>query len=182
MSLSYIDLALMNSSSTTYWYAVYTLPNFEKKVTEAIQQKGIVAYCPLQKQLRQWADRKKVLEVPAFKGYVFVNIHDDIRWKVLSTNGILNFVCIGGKPARIPAHEIDAVKRFFMDINSDPTSNYEIVAGDVVEINRGVLMGTQAEVINVMHNYVVLQLPSLGLQMKLKVSVNDIKMKNALVA
>lgn len=182
MGFAYFELAPMNSSGTTYWYAVYTLPNFEKKVTEAIQKKGIVAYCPLQKQLRQWADRKKVLEVPAFKGYVFVNIHDDIRWKVLSTHGILNFVCIGGKPARIPAHEIDAVKRFFMDVNADTGSTYEIVPGDVVEINRGVLMGTKAEVINVMHNYVVLQLPSLGLQMKLKVSVNDVKMKKVMVA
>jgi len=172
----------MEQPCTTYWYAVYTLPNFEKKVTTAIQNKGIVAYCPLHKQQRQWADRKKVVEVPAFKGYVFVNIHDDIRWKVLSTNGVLNFVCISGKPARIPAYEMEAVMRFFMDLNAEGNHKYEIVPGDIVEINRGVLMGKTAEVVSVLHNYVTLKLPSLGLQMHLKIAVNDLKLRQTLVA
>lgn len=176
------EIAIMEQGNPTYWYAVYTMPNFEKKVTASIQHKGIVAYCPLQKQQRQWADRKKIIEVPAFKGYVFVNIHDDIRWKVLSTNGVLNFVCIGGKPARIPTHEIDAVQRFFMDINTDKSNTYELLPGDIVEINRGIMMGSAAEVVCVMHNYVTLQLPSLGLKMHLKVAVNDLKVKQKNVA
>jgi len=172
------EIAGMKETELTYWYAVYTLPNFEKKVTAAIQQKGIVTYCPLQKQQRQWADRKKIIEVPAFKGYVFVNIHDEIRWKVLSTNGVLNFVCIGGKPARIPNHEIEAVQRFFKDMGTQST-NLELVPGNMVQINRGVLMGTTGKVVSVMHNYVTLQMPSLGLQMHLKVAVNDLKLTDA---
>lgn len=176
------EIAFMEQSNPTYWYAVYTMPNFEKKVAASIQHKGIVAYCPLQKQQRQWADRKKIIEVPAFKGYVFVNIHDEIRWKVLSTNGVLNFVCIGGKPARIPSHEIEAVQLFFMDINIDKSNTYELLPGDIVEINRGVMMGNTAEVVCVMNNYVTLQVPSLGLKMHLKVAVNDLKIKHTNVA
>ena len=49
----------MIQEKKSYWYAVYTMPNFEKKVNDALQQKGIVSYCPLQKVQRQWADRKK---------------------------------------------------------------------------------------------------------------------------
>lgn len=176
------EIATMEQVNPTYWYAIYTMPNFEKKVTTSIQHKGIVAYCPLQKQQRQWADRTKIIEVPAFKGYVFVNIHDDIRWKVLSTNGVLNFVCIEGKPARIPAHEIEAVQRFFMDVNTDRSNSYELLPGDIVEINRGIMMGNTAEVVRVMNNYVTLQLPSLGLKMQLKVAVNDLKLKRKSVA
>ena len=58
-----------------FWYAVYTRPNQEKKVTDQLSKKGVVVYCPLQKVIRQWSDRKKVLEIPAFRGYVFVQIH-----------------------------------------------------------------------------------------------------------
>lgn len=172
----------MMQDKKTFWYAVYTMPNAEKKVTTAIQQKGIVAYCPLHKQQRQWADRKKVIEVPAFKGYVFVNIHDEIRWKVLSTSGVLNFVCISGKPARIPYHEIESVQRFFRDLEGERANRSEFIPGDIVEINSGLLMGNSAEVVTVEHNYVVLQLPTLGLKLHFKIAVKDLRLKHTLVA
>ena len=59
----------MPHRTIAHWYAVYTKPNLEKKVTSSLENKGIVVYCPLQKVERQWSDRKKILEIPAFKGY-----------------------------------------------------------------------------------------------------------------
>jgi hypothetical protein len=41
------------------WFALYTKPRFEKKVTERLQQLGIEVYCPMITQLKQWSDRKK---------------------------------------------------------------------------------------------------------------------------
>ena len=55
-----------------FWYAVYTKPRWEKKVAERLLEKGIDHYCPLNKVIRQWSDRKKAILEPIFKGYVFV--------------------------------------------------------------------------------------------------------------
>ena len=55
------------------WYAVYTRPRWEKKVASLLTKKKIENFCPLNKVVRQWADRKKTVYEPLFTSYVFVN-------------------------------------------------------------------------------------------------------------
>jgi hypothetical protein len=50
----------------TKWYAVYTRPRWEKKVAEILTDKKIENYCPLNKVVRQWSDRKKIVHEPLF--------------------------------------------------------------------------------------------------------------------
>ena len=165
----------MQSSESPHWYAVYTRPNMEKKLTAELLDKGIVAYCPVQRVQRQWSDRKKVLEVPAFRGYVFVQIHDQIRWQVLASNGALNFVCHNGKPARITPAEIDTVRRFFQDLEETLLDETDISISDIARVYSGVMMGMEGEVIDLKHRYVVLRIPALGLQMQVKVPKEKIQ-------
>lgn len=96
------------------WYAVYTKPRWEKKINAVLEKKGIESWCPLQKVQRQWSDRKKVIEDPLFKSYVFVRISEQERLRVLQTDGILNFVFYLSKPAVIRDEEISAIKSFLM--------------------------------------------------------------------
>ncbi len=64
------------------WFAFYTKPRWEKKVAGLLSARGIINYCPLNKVVRQWSDRKKVVLEPVFKSYVFVKIEDDKKWEV----------------------------------------------------------------------------------------------------
>ena len=59
------------------WYQVYTKSNCEKKLYEKISQLGLEAYLPTRKIKKQWSDRVKVVEEPAFKSYMFVKIYSD---------------------------------------------------------------------------------------------------------
>jgi len=61
------------------WYALYTKPKNEKKVTEQLQKSGIEVYCPMVTQIKQWSDRKKKTETPLIPSYVFVNIEEKNR-------------------------------------------------------------------------------------------------------
>ena len=54
------------------WNAIYVASRQEKKVFDVLQKKGIQSYLPLVKTLRQWSDRKKMVEFPLLPGYVFV--------------------------------------------------------------------------------------------------------------
>ena len=106
------------------WYAVYTKPRWEKKIAQKLQEKGITAYCPLNKVTRQWSDRKKVVLEPLFKGYVFVQIEDEKKWDARLVNGVLNYVYWNGKVAIIRDDEIDTIRRFlheFSDVEVRPS-------------------------------------------------------------
>ncbi|MBE0668108.1 MAG: UpxY family transcription antiterminator, partial [Bacteroidales bacterium] len=46
------------------WYAVYTHSRAEKRVNERLLEAGIETFLPMQKTLRQWSDRKKLVEKP----------------------------------------------------------------------------------------------------------------------
>ena len=74
------------------WYVVYTRPRWEKKVSGILMSRGIEYYCPLNKVMKQWSDRKKIVLEPLFKGYVFIKIPESLKWEVKSVEGVLNYV------------------------------------------------------------------------------------------
>ena len=56
------------------WIALYTRPRSEKKVRDYLNSIGIENYLPVQYQLRQWSDRKKLVEVVVIPMVIFVTI------------------------------------------------------------------------------------------------------------
>src|SRR5262249_12004389 len=94
------------------WYALRTRPRFEKKVTAELNEKGIETFLPLNSAVHQWSDRKRVVHLPLFPGYVFVRMVASLseRIVVLRTNGVASFVGVRNIGVPIPDDEIDAVR------------------------------------------------------------------------
>src|ERR1700749_2351257 len=88
------------------WYPVYTHPRTEKKAAAALLAKGIITYLPLQRQLKQWSDRKKWIEEPLIKSYLFVKITEHQQADVLMTKGIARFIYFSNKVATMPDKQI----------------------------------------------------------------------------
>jgi len=101
-------LALDQSS----WFAIQTRPRYEKKVTVELQEKGIKTFLPLYSAMHQWSDRRLLVHLPIFPGYVFVRIAPvlNARISVLRTNGVTNFVGVRNIGVPIPDCEIEAVQ------------------------------------------------------------------------
>ena len=74
------------------WYALYTRPRHEKTVYERLSEKEFDTYLPLVKRVSQWKDRKKKIEEPLFKSYLFCNFEYKYRFDVLETNGIVKII------------------------------------------------------------------------------------------
>ena len=74
------------------WYVVYTKPKWEKKVAERLNAIGVIAYCPLITKERQWSDRKKIVHVPLFNSYIFVQIDDKLRNQVFEVPGAIRYL------------------------------------------------------------------------------------------
>lgn len=152
------------ASSHKSWYALYTKPRWEKKIDAVLQRKGIQSWCPLQKVQRQWSDRKKIVEEPLFKSYVFVRITEAERVKVLATDGILNFVHYAGKPAVIRDVEIEMIQKYLSE--KEASLSVHALEGfsenERIRVGHGVFMDKEGTVIRGGKRKVYVKLESLG--------------------
>lgn len=132
------------------WYALYTRANGEKKLFESLQEKKIECYLPLRKVLKVWSDRKKWVEEPLFKSYLFVKVSYKEFFNVLNTPGVVCYVCFGGRAQAIPHQEIINIQNFLDQCDREITLTYErIQKGVTVEVLYGSLKGVKGEVINI---------------------------------
>ncbi|WP_439883473.1 UpxY family transcription antiterminator [Pontibacter sp. MBLB2868] len=144
------------------WYAIYTKPRWEKKVAEALSTIQVTNYCPLNKVVRQWSDRKKTVYVPLFTSYVFVNITDRQLGDLKKVNGVISFVSWLGKPAVIKDDEIDKIKRFLGKYEQVKIEKNEVQIDDKVKITQGTLLDKEGTVLAFKNNLIKVALPSLG--------------------
>lgn len=150
----------MNESKN--WYAVYTRPRCEKKVAEQLSRKKIECYCPTNKVVRKWSDRKKVVFEPLFTTYVFVKAAESELVQLKQTEGVVNLVYWLQKPAVIPDREIEAIRHFLNDNINVSLQKTNINISDRVRIISGPLMAHEGNVLSVKTRTVKLSLPSLG--------------------
>ncbi len=130
------------------WYVVYTRSRSEKKVHAGLTANHIESFLPLQKQLRQWNDRKRWVEVPLITGYCFVHIFKKDYLKVLQTQNVLSFVMFEQKPAVVPDREIESLKQMLRQTDFEVTVSFgSYQRGEKVEIIESPLMGLQGELI-----------------------------------
>ena len=129
-----------------YWYAVYVRSRHEKKVYHLFEEKGLESSLPLIKTTRQWSDRKKKVEVPLFRGYVFVriNIGKD-KLNIIKTDGVVKFIGIKKKPSRIPDEEIHWVHMMVEESNTVQNEK-EIPLGQKVRVIAGPFKGVEGVV------------------------------------
>lgn len=163
------------SEQHTHWYAVYTRPRWEKKIALKLEAKGYEAYCPLNRVVRQWSDRKKTVHEPLFKGYVFVQVREEDKWKVREVDGILNYVYWNGKPGIIHHREIETIKRFLNQFTDVEVTEYKLMPESRVKIKAGILMNYEGTVIEIQGNKAVVKIESMGIQLSAVFEKNNLE-------
>ncbi|MFM6953665.1 MAG: UpxY family transcription antiterminator [Sphingobacteriaceae bacterium] len=173
-----VESTILTSTNTPkcVWYVVYTKPRWEKKVASLLSKKGIENYCPLNRVMRQWSDRRKIVEQPLFSGYVFLKTTDAEKWRIKEVDGILNYVHWLGKPAIIPEHEIETIKRFLNEHETVQVSVTNLKPNDKVKILSGAFIDTQARVIAKKGQRVVVEIPSLQMTLTASVSLSELEL------
>jgi transcription antitermination factor NusG len=159
------------------WYALYTKPRWEKKVYQKLLEKQIEAYCPVQKQTRQWSDRIKIVEEPLFKSYVFVLADEEDIPRIRMTPGVVNFVYWLGKPAIVNKLDIERIQRFLNEHHDIALAPMHTVIGqgDPVVIMGGAFMDKEAIVMRRGANKVELLIDSLGCKLIAWVDIEKIQ-------
>ncbi|MBQ4205691.1 MAG: UpxY family transcription antiterminator [Bacteroidales bacterium] len=133
----------MAEKTIARWYAVYVKSRYEKKTSKLLEDRHIEVYLPLLNRLKQWSDRKKMVEEPLFKSYIFVRTDLKNYYDILNTPGVVRFIGFEGKPVPVPYNQIVAVRQFVgeNDGTSDLDELQNLQEGQLVEIVYGEMKG-----------------------------------------
>jgi transcription antitermination factor NusG len=137
------------------WNFLYVKSRHEHKVYSLLKEAGLQSFLPLVKTVRNWSDRKKVIDMPLFPSYVFVMIENAKDfYNASSINGACTFVKCGSVYATIRESEIQKIK-FLLD--SDGIENIQndtglLEKGELAIIQCGAFTGMECEILKVNNN------------------------------
>jgi len=124
------------------WCVIYTRPRHEKTVAKQLAERSIESFLPSYQKMHQWKDRKKLVCLPIFSGYVFARVPWCVRLTVLQLPGVVRFVGPGGIPTRVPEAEMQALRRAVEAGTTLHPQRY-LKVGRRVQVCRGPLSGSE---------------------------------------
>jgi transcription antitermination factor NusG len=143
-SPSALDGSLLVQSRN--WYAVYTASNREKRVEHYLRMKGVDVFLPLYSITKRWKNRINAkIELPLFKGYVFVRIAPAERIRVLEAPAVVSLVGNGREPLALPDAEIDTLRSGIRLRQVDPYPYIKV--GQRARIRSGALAGLEGVIV-----------------------------------
>lgn len=166
------------------WRVIYTRSNWEKKADELLKRSGLNSFCPVVKTSKRWADRKKIVEVPLFSSYLFVEVDSKDEARVLQIEGVIGYVRDFGRIAEVSTADIETIKdsvNSYEDIEC--ISMRELQKGDKVALNDGILLDVKGEILEVRGKQVILLMKGLecGLIAKVKATPGSLSFTNKLL-
>lgn len=158
------------------WFVVQVAAQHEKRVASLLESKGYKSFSPVYLSRRRWSDRIKVVEQPLFPGYVFFRSKESAAGLVRSTPGVLRVVAFGGKPARVPDDEIDAVSRVLkVGLDASPFAPW-LKIGQTVEVHRGPLRGITGRLVTIKNSArLVLSIEVTMQSISVEIDIADVK-------
>jgi transcription antitermination factor NusG len=157
------------------WWALYTRHQHEKVVAEMLAAKQFEVFLPLYDSVRRWKDRKKVISLPLFPGYVFVRGGYGRRLEVVTTPGIHMVLTNGDRVATIPEDEIQAIRRT-VEGNFRVEPHPFLKCGERVRVTRGSLRGVEGILVRKKNLYrLVLSVDMLAQSVGVEIDASDVE-------
>jgi transcription antitermination factor NusG len=165
----------VEAESALPWWALYTRHQHEKTVAEILRTKGVEVFLPLYASVRRWRDRRKLLYMPLFPGYVFVREAQGQRVHVLTTPGVHMILSQGDRAAIIPEDEIQAIRRVAqVDCCVEP--HPFLKCGERVQVKRGSLSGIEGILVRKKNVFrLVLSVQMLAQSVAVEVEASDVE-------
>ena len=150
------------------WVAALVQMNCEKKVASKLDKLGITNYVPIQKEIHQWSDRKKIIDRIVIPMVVFVHLSQNEENDFKRLPFIFKFITYPGSSklaTPIPDEQIVNLRTLLEKAtNKVCFESITIRNGDKVKVVSGPLEGMHGLVINdnTGATYLVLRIDILG--------------------
>ena len=130
------------------WFVLLTRSNFEQTVYNSITGKKIEAFLPRTRKKSKRKDRKLMIEVPLFPGYLFVRstIEPSAQLNILKTTGAVRLLGNTKGPLPIPESQITSLQLMTAaNVDLITGSSMLLQQGDPVMILEGPMAGVKGE-------------------------------------
>lgn len=157
------------------WFATYVCSRHEKRVSVHLQRLGIEYFLPLYTSVRRWKDRRRVLELPLFPGYLFVRIALRDRLKVLEIPSVVRFVEFHGRPALLAENDVEALRAALSNqLKMEPHPYLKV--GRRARVIAGPLVGSEGILVRRKDKYrVVLSIDLIMRSVAVEVDLMDVE-------
>lgn len=157
------------------WWAVYTRHQHEKTVATMLAAKGLEVFLPLYDSMHRWKDRSKLISLPLFPCYLFVQGGPARRLQVLTTPGVHMLLTNGEHVAKVPEVEILAIRKTLaaaIKVEPHPFLN----CGQTVRVKRGPLQGVEGILIRKKNqDRLVLSVEMLAQSVAVEIDASDVE-------
>lgn len=132
----------MSTNKNQAWYVLHTKSRFENVVNDGLSNKAVTAFLPKVTIPSKRKDRKKMIQVPLFPGYVFVqsDLHPSHHLDIVRTAGAVKLVGNNTGPISVPDADIESI-RIMVTSHQPVTTGYQFAKGDRVMVVDGPFMG-----------------------------------------
>jgi transcriptional antiterminator NusG len=159
------------------WYVLHTKSRFENVVHEGLLKKDIEVYLPKIKVKSKRRDRRMMIQVPLFPGYVFVksDLNPYRHLEIVKTAGAVRLIGTKDGPVPVPDATIDSLK---IMVNSDQqvTTGTRLRKGDRVVVVSGPFAGVSGTFVRYRgKGRVIVNIEALGQHAGVDVDENDIE-------
>jgi transcription antitermination factor NusG len=131
------------SDSPEKWYVVVVKKIPYTDAQPLLRKLGYACYVPVQKQLHYWSDRKKWIDVPILRPYIFLYTNLKDRDLLFENSDFFYFLRSEGRLATSSESEITHLKMLCNEQASVSIQPKPVKKGDKVEIISGPLSGMQ---------------------------------------
>ncbi len=138
-----MDPVIIKKESTPQWFVFYVMAKHERKVDELLQRDGYETYLPIHKVVKQWTHRKKTLDEPLFKSYIFVRIKESTIWDILQYPAVVKNIRFNNEPAFLPQKHIDLIKDMIAQKTQFELSSEKLKKGDFIKLKTGPFKGQE---------------------------------------
>ena len=124
----------------------------EKKTSERLTKMGIENFLPIQQEVHQWSDRRKIVDRVLIPMMIFVHVDSHEQKEVLTLSSISRYMVLRGEstPAVIPDQQMLRFK-FMLDYSDEAISmnTSPLAPGEKIRVIKGPLAGLEGELVNV---------------------------------
>ena len=144
---------MTQDNNERHWFVAYVMACRERKAAEALAAMGYEHYLPIQREARQWSDRKKIVERMVLPRMIFIRCTNAERVPVLKQiPAIYRFMTSHGPytPVVVPDIQLETF-RSMVERSGRPVSVTagQFAPGDKVRVKDGPLTGCVCELISV---------------------------------
>ena len=124
------------------WYVLHTKSRFENVVSDGLARKSIEAFLPKHNVRSKRRDRKAIINVPLFAGYVFVKASLDPyeRVEILKTAGVVRMIGNQQGPIPVPSDTVESLQ-IMVATNETIITGRRLRRGDRVIVLEGAFAG-----------------------------------------